>query len=266
MNGISFPNIDPVAFALGPIQIHWYALAYLTGFLAAWIYATKLLRGTGAASPMKPEMVEDFLPWAILGVILGGRIVYTVVYNPALYAHNPLDALKLWHGGMSFHGGFLGVLAAAALYARSKKMPFLAVTDVAACVVPIGLFLGRIANFVNGELFGRVTNVPWGVVFPNGGPLPRHPSQLYEAGLEGLVLLTVLFVLSRRKDAWTKSGLLSGAFLIGYALSRTVVELVREPDVQIGFLFGGFTMGQLLTLPMFVAGIWIILRWKALKI
>jgi phosphatidylglycerol---prolipoprotein diacylglyceryl transferase len=192
--------------------------------------------------------------------------VYTLVYNPALYADHPLDALKLWQGGMSFHGGFLGVLVACALWAKSKKIAFLAVTDVAAVVTPIGLFFGRIANFVNGELFGRVTDAPWGVVFPNGGPLPRHPSQIYEAILEGLVLFIVLYYVARRKGAWTKPGLPSGVFLIGYALSRIVVETLREPDEQIGFLFNsGITMGQVLSMPLLIAGIWIIHRWTRLK-
>jgi phosphatidylglycerol:prolipoprotein diacylglycerol transferase len=262
---MNFPNIDPVAFAFGPLQIHWYALAYLAGFLGGWAYAVYLLRRVGQASPMKPEMFEDLLPWAVAGVILGGRIIYVLIYNPILYQHNVLDAFKLWQGGMSFHGGFVGVLAATALWARKQKLTFLTVTDVLAAVTPIGLFFGRIANFVNGELFGRVTTLPWGVVFPNGGPLPRHPSQIYEALLEGLLLFIVLYVLAQRKSAWAKEGLLSGTFLIGYALSRMLIELVREPDSQIGYLFGGFTMGQLLSLPLLIAGIGIVLRWTRLK-
>ncbi len=262
---MEFPNIDPIAFAFGPFQIHWYALAYLTGFLGGWGYATWLLKHWGAASPLKKDVPEDLLPWAIAGVILGGRLVYTLVYNPVLYFNNPGDIFAIWQGGMSFHGGLLGVLAAIFLYGRKHKYTFLSLTDLAAAVTPIGLFFGRLANFVNGELYGRVTDAPWGIVFPGGGPLPRHPSQLYEALLEGLVLFVVLMVLARRKDAWTKEGLLSGTFLIGYALSRIVVEMVREPDVQIGFLPGGITMGQLLCVPMIVAGIWILARWKRLK-
>lgn len=263
---MDFPYIDPVAFAVGPLQIHWYALAYLTGFLGGWYYAVRLLRSTaGQVSPMKPEWVEEMLPWIIAGVILGGRIIYTLVYNPVLYLHNPLDAFKIWQGGMSFHGGLVGVLAAIALFARAKKLPFLAVTDVAAAVTPIGLFFGRLANFVNGELYGRVTTAPWGVIFPDGGPLPRHPSQIYEALLEGLCLFVILAVLARRRDAWAYRGLLSGTFLVGYGLSRLLVELLREPDAQLGFLAGGITMGQILCLPMVGAGIWILARWKRLK-
>lgn len=262
---MDFPNIDPVAFAVGPLQIHWYALAYLTGFIGGWVYAAQLLKRYGQASGVKPAMLDDLLTWVIVGVILGGRIGYVLFYNSIMYLHNPLDVLKLWQGGMSFHGGFAGVLIAVAIWARRNKLTFLAVTDVAAAVTPIGLFFGRIANFVNGELYGRVTTAPWGVIFPNGGPLPRHPSQLYEALLEGLVLFIVLCVLARRKDAWSHEGLLSGTFLIGYGLSRIIVEFVREPDAQIGFLAGGVTMGQLLSLPLVLAGIWILARWTRLK-
>jgi len=265
MNGIPFPNIDPIAFSVGPLQIHWYALAYLTGFLGGWLYMVRMLKSFGKDSPVKPIIIEDLLPWIIAGVILGGRLVYAIVYNPALYSENPFDVFKLWQGGMSFHGGFAGVLVAIALFARARKLPFLAVTDVAAMATPIGLFLGRLANFVNGELYGRATSLPWGVIFPDGGPLPRHPSQIYEALLEGALLFTVLFILARRRDAWTHRGLLSGVFLIGYALSRMAVELVREPDAQIGFLYGGITMGQLLSLPLLIAGIGIVWRWKASK-
>lgn len=265
MNGLPFPNIDPIAFTLGPIMIHWYAIAYLIGFLGGWGYATATLKGPGKVGPLKPEVPEDLLPWCIAGVILGGRLIYVLIYNPVLYLHNPMDLFKIWQGGMSFHGGLIGVLTAIFLYGRKNKYTFLSLTDIAALVTPIGLFFGRIANFVNGELYGRITNAPWGVIFPNGGPLPRHPSQLYEALLEGLVLGLILLVLSRRKDAWTKEGLLSGTFMIGYGLSRFTVEFMREPDSQIGFLSFGITMGQLLCLPMILAGVWILYRWKRLK-
>lgn len=265
MNGLTFPNIDPIAFSVGPLQVHWYALAYLTGFLGGWAYATFVLKRWGRTSPCSPETPEDLLPWCIAGIILGGRLVYTIVYNPILYLHNPLDVFKIWQGGMSFHGGLLGTLVAIWLYGRSKKLPFLALTDIAAMVTPIGLFFGRIANFVNGELYGRVTSMPWGIVFPSGGPLPRHPSQLYEAILEGLILGGVLLFFARRKTTWDRAGLLSGVFLIGYACSRIFVEFFREPDSQIGFLPGGVTMGQILCLPMIAAGLYIIARWKTLK-
>lgn len=264
MTGLAFPNIDPIAFAIGPLQIHWYALAYLAGFMGGWAYCAHLLKTVGKASPVKTDMLEDLLPWVIAGVILGGRLIYTLVYNPVLYLHNPADIFKIWQGGMSFHGGLVGVLVAIAIYTRAKKIPFLAMTDLAAAAVPIGLFLGRIANFINAELYGRVTTLPWGVAFPNGGPLPRHPSQLYEALLEGVVLFIALFVLSRRKDAWSRQGLLSGAFMTGYSIARFTVEFAREPDAQIGFI-GAFTMGQILCIPMFAFGLWILWRWKHSK-
>lgn len=265
MTGLSFPNIDPIAFSIGPLQIHWYALAYLTGFMGGWAYAVFLLKKYGQSSPFKPAMVEDLLPWVIAGVIIGGRLIYCVVYNPILYLHNPLDIFKIWQGGMSFHGGLIGVLTVMFLYGRAKKVPFLRLTDVAAAAVPIGLFFGRIANFVNGELYGRVTSLPVGVVFPSGGPLPRHASQLYEALLEGLLLFCVLLFLATRKDTWKAEGLLSGAFLIGYGASRFIIEFAREPDAQIGFLPGHLTMGQLLCLPMIAFGVYIIRRWTILK-
>lgn len=266
MNGLTFPNIDPIAFAAGPLQVHWYALAYLAGFiLGGMVYANFVLKRWGKASPCSPETPEDILPWIIAGIILGGRLVYTLVYNPILYLHNPLDIFKIWQGGMSFHGGLLGTIAAVWLYGRAKKLPFLAITDFAAVVTPVGLFFGRIANFINGELYGRYTSMPWGVIFPSGGALPRHPSQIYEAILEGLILGLVLLFFARRKDAWTRAGLLSGIFLIGYGISRIIVEFFREPDSQIGFLWEGITMGQLLCLPMIVAGVLIIARWKQLK-
>lgn len=265
MNGMTFPNIDPIAFSIGPLQIHWYALAYLTGFIGGWAYAAFVLKRWGKTSPCSPATPEDLLPWCIAGIILGGRLVYTIVYNPILYLHNPLDIFKIWQGGMSFHGGLLGTLVAIWLYGRAKKLPFLALTDVVAMVAPIGLFFGRVANFVNGELYGRVTSMPWGVIFPSGGPLPRHPSQIYEAILEGLILASVLLLFARRKATWDRAGLLSGVFMVGYALSRIFVEFFREPDSQIGFLPGGITMGQILCLPMIAVGVYIIARWKRLK-
>lgn len=258
---INFPNIDPVAIAVGPFQIHWYALAYLAGFIGGWLYAAHMIRKADGHAIVKPTLPEDLLPWIILGVIIGGRLIYVLVYNPTMYLYNPLDAFKIWEGGMSFHGGLTGAIVAMWLYAKRKTLPFLAVTDIAAMAVPIGIFFGRIANFINGELYGRVTTLPLGVVFPYGGELPRHASQLYEALLEGALLFVVLYMLARRKEAWVQTGLLSGVFLAGYAVCRFAVEFVREPDSQIGFLAGHITMGQLLCVPMFLAGIWIIGLW-----
>jgi phosphatidylglycerol:prolipoprotein diacylglycerol transferase len=207
----------------------------------------------------KPQDYDDYLIWAVIAVLLGGRSFYILFYNLSDYLARPADMLKLWHGGMSFHGGMTGVIVAAWLFARSRKIPFLAFTDLLACVAPIGLFLGRLANFVNGELFGRVTDVAWGVVFPRGGDLPRHPSQLYESATEGLLLLFVMYLMSRSPSIRTRPGLMSGTFLALYGAFRFAVEFFREPDAQLGFLFAGATMGQLLCLPMILLGLFIIL-------
>jgi phosphatidylglycerol:prolipoprotein diacylglycerol transferase len=203
---------------------------------------------------LSARAIDDFLFWATIGIVLGGRIGYVLFYKPGYYLENPLEIVFLWRGGMSFHGGLLGVFTALLFFARSEKVPLTALSDIVAAAAPIGLFLGRLANFVNGELFGRPTDVPWGMVFPAGGPVVRHPSQLYEAGLEGIALFLALFVLVRL-GALRASGRLTGAFLVGYALARLVSEMFREPDLHIGFLAGGITMGQVLSLPMLLAGI-----------
>ncbi len=254
---IAFPNIDPVLFEIGPFVIRWYALAYIGGLLLAWRYVRALAaRPPGAATATD---VDDFLVWATLGVVLGGRLGYVLFYKFDYYVEQPLAILQVWQGGMSFHGGFLGVVAATVWFAKRRNIPMLAFGDLLACAAPIGLFLGRLANFINGELFGRVSDVPWAMVFPRGGPAPRHPSQLYEAGLEGIVLFVVLFLVWRR-EAWrNRSGLLIGVFLIGYSAARAFVELFRQPDAHIGFLLGGSTMGQWLSVPMIAAGILFIL-------
>lgn len=252
--GFAYPNLDPIAFAYGPIIIRWYALAYITGFLGGWGVAAQLLKRYAGVNRVASVIVDDLLVYVIFGIILGGRIGYVLFYNGAYYLQHPGDVLQLWQGGMSFHGGLIGSLIGMALYARRNEYKFLEITDVAAAVTPIGLFFGRLANFVNDELFGRVTDVPWAVRFPNGDFLPRHPSQLYEAGLEGIVLFAVMMALATRPATWNKKGLLSGVFLIGYALARTTAEFFREPDIQIGFLFNGVTMGQILCIPMLIAG------------
>lgn len=251
---IPFPNIDPVAVAIGPLAIRWYALAYLSAFLLGWLYVVYLAGRNKDQRPNKLDL-DDFLAWGILGVILGGRVGYVLFYQTAMYLQNPLEIFMLWHGGMSFHGGALGMIIAMFIYAWRKNIPTLRLTDWVCCAVPIGLFFGRIANFVNGELYGRVTEAPWGVIFPHGGELARHPSQLYEAGLEGLVLFLILFALANIKSVLARPGIISGVFLIGYALSRITVEFFREPDVQLGYLFGMFTMGQILCLPMILGGL-----------
>ena len=253
MFAIAYPAIDPVLVQIGPFAIRWYALAYLFGLLLAWRYA----RWQAGHSPhlATPERVDDFLVWATLGVVLGGRLGYVLFYKAGYYLDHPLQALQVWHGGMSFHGGLLGVVVAGVTYCARRRIPTLAFADLMFCAAPIGLCLGRLANFVNGELVGRPTDVPWAMVFPGYGPLPRHPSQLYEAGLEGLALFVVLFVLWRIAAIRDRPGVLTGAFLIGYGVFRSFAELFREPDAHLGFLLEGLTMGQLLSLPMVLIGL-----------
>ncbi|HET8729329.1 MAG TPA: prolipoprotein diacylglyceryl transferase [Alphaproteobacteria bacterium] len=253
MDGIPFPAIDPVAFEIGPFVVRWYALAYLAGFIGGWRYCIHLAR-VAPVGPT-PQDMDDFLTWAVIGTILGGRLGYVLFYNLPFYLENPLEALKVWHGGMSFHGGLLGVILAMILFALRRGFSPFAIGDIVAAAAPIGLFFGRLANFVNGELYGRATDLPWGVVFPHGGPLPRHPSQLYEAVLEGLVLFILLLVLAHRQALRRRPGIVGGVFLIGYGVSRFLVEFVREPDAHLGFLWLGATMGQLLSLPMIAVGL-----------
>ena len=252
---IPFPSIDPVAIAVGPFAVRWYALAYIVGLLIGWRYCLSL-----AGRPphlVNRQDVDDFLVWATLGVVLGGRIGYVLFYKPGFYVLHPLEALYLWHGGMSFHGGALGVTVAILLFTRARKLPLLAFSDIIGAAIPIGLFFGRIANFINGELYGRETDVPWAMIFPNGGPVPRHPSELYEAFCEGILLFLLLFVAEWR-GARRHPGVLTGLFLVGYAVARMSGELFRQPDPQLGFLIFGTTMGQLLSIPVLIAGVLII--------
>ena len=260
MLAIPFPDIDPVLVNIGPFAIRWYALAYIVGLILGWRYC--LLLSKRPPKVATPQQVDDFLVWATLGVVLGGRIGYVVFYNPMHYLNYPVEALYLWRGGMSFHGGALGVILALYLFSRQRKIDFLGFSDIIVSAVPIGLFFGRIANFINGELWGRVTDVPWAMVFPMAGPEPRHPSQLYEAVLEGLVLFLLLTWLRFFTNAANRRGVLVGTFLAGYAVARSAVELVRQPDEQLGFLIFGATMGQLLSIPLFLVGLYFILRAK----
>ena len=257
---LPFPAIDPVLIEIGPFAIRWYALAYVIGIILGWRYARSL--AAKGASPLTPPMLDDFVTWAVLGIVLGGRIGYVLFYDLQRYLETPVQIFAIWHGGMSFHGGLVGMILAMALFARHRGLRFFHVTDPIAAATPIGLFFGRLANFINGELYGRPTDVSWAIIFPRDPEgLPRHPSQLYEAGLEGILLLILLYIAAQRFDALRRPGLESGLFLCGYAVCRIVVELFREPDVQIGFLLGGATMGQLLSLPMLVFGIAFI--WQA---
>ena len=259
---LTFPHIDPVAFSLGPIQVHWYGLMYLLGFVGAWVLAR--WRVKHYQLNWTPEQISDLIFYAALGVIIGGRVGYMLFYNTEQLLSKPWVIFKLWEGGMSFHGGLLGVLIAVLLFARKVKKPFWQVADFVAPLVPLGLAAGRAGNFINGELWGRVTDVPWAMVFPQVDMQPRHPSQLYELGLEGIGLfILVWWYASKPRPA----GSVSAIFLIGYALSRLFIECFREPDAPIGFVaFNWLTMGQLLSLPMLVAGLllWWIKRNESL--
>ncbi|HEY0833074.1 MAG TPA: prolipoprotein diacylglyceryl transferase [Azospirillum sp.] len=261
MLALTFPAIDPVAFEAGPLVVRWYALAYLAGFLLGWRYCMALAKNSPGGRPA-PEDYDDFLTWAVIGVILGGRLGYVLFYNLPYYAQHPMEALYVWQGGMSFHGGMLGVVLAILLFAWKRGLSPFAFADLICAAVPIGLFFGRIANFINGELYGRpAPDVPWAMVFPRDPQqVPRHPSQLYEAALEGAVLFVVLAVIVRLPAVRERPGVVSGVFLAGYGLSRIIVEFFREPDPQLGFLWGGATMGQLLSIPMVLVGLWLALR------
>jgi phosphatidylglycerol:prolipoprotein diacylglycerol transferase len=251
---LQYPNFDPVAFSIWIFDVRWYALAYIAGLLLAWAYC----RWMSKLPPqrLRPIDFDDFLLWATLGVVLGGRLGYVLFYKPDYYLANPSEVLFIWRGGMSFHGGLLGVLAAIGLFARSRGVSYFTLSDIVGAATPIGLCLGRIANFINGELYGRITDadVPWAMVFPHGGPLPRHPSQLYESLLEGVVLFAVLHLMVRR-GALERTGLVSGAFMIGYGLARIVAEFFRAPDDFLQFVLPGTTMGQVLSAPMVLVGI-----------
>lgn len=255
---LPYPEIDPVLLQLGPLAIRWYALAYIAGLVLGW----QVMRRVCAQPPkvLSPLKIDDFLLWAAIGVILGGRLGYVLFYKPGFYLANPLAMLTLWEGGMSFHGGLLGVIAAILLFAlRNKTNPFM-LSDLVAIVAPMGLFFGRLANFINGELWGRASDVPWAMVFPRGGPMPRHPSQLYQAFFEGVLLTIAVVAVWRLTDGRHRPGLLTGVFCFGYGLARIVGELFREPDAHLGYLWGPLTMGMLLSIPLLAFGAWLIRR------
>ncbi|WGS21961.1 MULTISPECIES: prolipoprotein diacylglyceryl transferase [unclassified Bradyrhizobium] len=255
---IDFPVFNPVAISLGPIVIRWYALAYIVGIVLGWIYARSLIKKErlwGGPAPITLPQLDDFILWVTIGIIVGGRTGYVLFYNLPFFIAHPAEILELWKGGMSFHGGFLGCVAAVILFARRNNVSIPSLGDITTAVAPIGLFLGRLANFINSELWGRHADpsLPWAMIFPNGGPLPRHPSQLYEAGLEGILLFTVLAIMIRM-GALKRPGLILGSFITLYGFARITGEFFREPDPQLGFLWGGLTMGMLLSVPMIIVG------------
>jgi len=255
---LSYPHIDPVLVHLGPIKIRWYGMMYLAGFLLGYLLLKRQIKE--GLLKLTLDQLGGLTTALILGVILGGRLGYVLAYDFSTYLQHPLEVFAIWRGGMSFHGGLVGTVIAGAVYCRSQGVPLLPVADRVAVVVPVGLGLGRIANFINNELVGRVTDVPWAMVFPGHGPLPRHPSQLYEATLEGLVLFTVLWLARRRLSA---PGALLGLFLALYAAFRILVESVREPDPQLGTLVLGATMGQILSTVMAAFGLWLLVSARA---
>jgi phosphatidylglycerol:prolipoprotein diacylglycerol transferase len=244
-----FPHIDPVFLSIGPLQFRWYGLMYVLAFIATYLIIRSEVKRRGL--PLTSDDISDLVFFGAMGVVLGGRLGYILFYKPAFYLAHPLQVFSVWEGGMSFHGGFLGVLAAFALYARRKGIPFFTLIDMAALCAPVGLGLGRIGNFINGELYGRQTDAPWGIVFPGGGGVPRHPSQLYEAFLEGLVLFLIVRFASRHSNA---TGVAGWTFVAGYGLFRFIVEFFRQPDDHLGLIVSFLSMGQLLSLPMFLLG------------
>jgi len=258
-SGIVFPDIEPVLIEIGPVAIRWYALSYILGILLGWWYLGKL--NSPKYKVLSQRAYDDIILWIIGGIMIGGRLGYILFYNLDHYIQYPTEFIAVWRGGMSFHGGLLGVIMALFLMCKWHRLHFLSVTDRVACVAPIGLLLGRIANFINAELYGRATDAPWGVIFP-GEHFARHPSQLYEAFFEGLILLAIMALLFYRTSARNYAGRLSGTFLLGYATARFCIEFFREPDPQLGFLFAGATMGQLLSVPMGLFGLYLILKSK----
>lgn len=257
---LSYPQIDPILVQFGPLAVRWYGLMYLLGFLCGYWIIRRL--AVLRQLPLDAEGISDLLFYAVIGVILGGRLGYVLFYNPGFYLEHPQQIVAIWEGGMSFHGGFLGVFLVILFFCRKRNLPLLLTADIVATAATLGLGFGRIGNFINAELWGRVTDLPWGMVFPTGGPLPRHPSQLYEALLEGLLLFVILWTLHRFK---ARPGVPASVFFLGYGVFRFGVEFVRQPDVHLGFLWGGATMGQLLSLPMIavgVVGLTLVLRCK----
>jgi phosphatidylglycerol:prolipoprotein diacylglycerol transferase len=267
---IPFPAINPVAFEIGPIAVKWYGLAYMAGLLLGWLYIKRLLDTPrlwpGATAPFPATRADDLLLFMTVGVIVGGRLGSILLYEPGYYLRNPAEIPQLWRGGMAFHGALIGTAIAIWLFSRVHKASLWSTADVCAATVPLGLFFGRLANFINGELWGRPSDVAWAMNFPNAGPMPRHPSQLYEAALEGLLLFVVLRFLTHRRLALQSPGLVAGVFLAGYGAARSFCELFREPDAQHAFTFGPFTPGITYSIPMIILGIWLVVRARSQRL
>lgn len=261
---LPYPEIDPVLIQIGPVMVRWYSLAYIAGLVLGWRYGVALINNKAlwraARAPISKQNMDDLFVWCAFGIILGGRLGYVLFYNLPFYLENPASILAVWQGGMSFHGGLLGVIIALWIYCRRHGKSLLGVIDIVAATVAIGLFFGRVANFINGELYGRLSDAPWAVVFPMGGGLARHPSQLYEAGLEGILLFLVIRYFTHKRQALHKPGLVLGIMALGYGLARIFVEFFREPDAHIGYLSGFVTMGMVLTVPMILVGLYFIFR------
>ena len=260
-----FHNFDPVFIDLGIIQVRWYSLAYIVGILAGWWYGKILIKKQIEDNNQSNYLknFDDLIAYIIIGVILGGRLGYVIFYNPSFYLENLTEILKLWKGGMSFHGGLLGVIIATIIFSKIKGINFYYFADIISCVAPIGIFLGRVANFINGELFGKVSNLPWAIIFPEGGNFARHPSQIYEAVLEGAVLFLIINFLAIKKKLLLKPGYISGLFLIFYSIARIIGENFREPDVNLGYFFNYFSMGTMLSILTFLSGCCIIFYIKS---
>ena len=259
-----FPNINPIAIDFGFIKISWYALSYIAGILGSWYLILKIIKIKNIK--ISDKIVSDLISNCIVGIILGGRLGYVIFYNPEYYFNNLIEIFKLWNGGMSFHGGFVGVILAIIYTSKTSKIPIIIISDLISIVSPIGLFFGRIANFINGELYGRVTNHYFGVIFPNGGELPRHPSQLYEAFFEGLVLFFIMIFLMNKSKVFENKGLLTVSFIFLYGFFRFLIEYFREPDEHIGLIYFDFSMGQILSLPMIISGLYFIIIFNKKKI
>ncbi|MGH6833512.1 MAG: prolipoprotein diacylglyceryl transferase [Methyloceanibacter sp.] len=261
---LPYPVIDPVAIEIGPVALRWYGLAYMAGILLGWLYARRLVSRAdlwGGKPPMTVAQADDFLLWITLGIVVGGRLGFVLFYEPSYFWQNPVEIPAVWHGGMSFHGGLLGVALAVYLFSRVKRINPLSLGDIASAATPFGLFFGRLANFINSEVVGRVSDVPWAMIFPGVDDLPRHPSQLYEAFLEGIVLFVILRIATHRFHALTRPGTVFGLFLVFYGIFRSLAEFVREPHAGHPLDIGILTPGIAYSIPMILIGLWLI--WRA---